>query len=152
MRSLPVVMRESDARMIRGMLACRAMTSSLDQMHLEQLQAKLQWALILESKRIPADVVTSQTRIRILDIASGTPHEFEFVSARDTDLWANRISLLAPLGAALLGYRADDEVEWLLPVGVRRLRIERVSQIAEIDTVETIQAESPADLCVGAGS
>jgi hypothetical protein len=44
---------------------------------------------------------------------------------------AGRISVLAPLGAALLGYRAGDEVEWLMPGGLRRLRIESVHPPAE---------------------
>jgi len=63
MRRLPIVMRVSDARMIRGLLASRAATSSLDQAHLQQLRAKLERALVLDSERVPTDVVTSQTRV-----------------------------------------------------------------------------------------
>ena len=133
MRSLPIVMRESDARMARGFMASRAAMSSLDQAHLKQLRAALERMLLLNSDRVPSDVVTSQTRVRVLDVASGKRHEFALVSPDDADVSANRISFLAPLGTALLGYREGDEVEWKLPVGLRRLRVERVFQKAEIE-------------------
>ncbi len=139
MRSLPIVMRESDAQMIRGLLASRAATSNLDQAHLTQLRAELDGAIVLDSELVPADVVTSQTRVRVLDIASGKRHEFVLVFPADADALANRISVLAPLGTALLGYRAGDEVEWVMPVGLRRLRIERVSRITEVDAVGQVQ-------------
>ena len=133
MRSLPIVMRESDARMARGFRVSRAAMSSLDQAQLGQLRAALERMLIINSERVPADVVTSQTRVRVLDIASGKRHEIDLVSPDDADVSANRISVFAPLGTALLGYREGDEVEWKLPVGLRRLRVERVFQIAEIE-------------------
>jgi regulator of nucleoside diphosphate kinase len=152
MRRLPIVMRVSDARMIRGLLASRAATSSLDQAHVEQLRAKLESALVLDSERVPTDVVTSQTRVRVLDVASAKRHEFMLVFPAVADVSANRISILAPLGTALLGYRAGDEVEWLMPVGLRRLRIERVSQIAEIDAGGRIMAAPPLNFGIGAGS
>jgi regulator of nucleoside diphosphate kinase len=139
MRSLPIVMRESDAQMIRGLLACHAATSNLDQAHLTQLRAELDRAIVLDSELVPADVVTSQTRVRVLDIVSDKRHDFVLVFPADADALANRISVLAPLGTALLGYRAGDEVEWVMPVGIRRLRIERVSQITEVDTVGQVQ-------------
>jgi regulator of nucleoside diphosphate kinase len=39
---------------------------------------------------------------------------------------ANRLSVLAPLGTALLGYREGDELDWRMPGGMRRLRVERI--------------------------
>jgi regulator of nucleoside diphosphate kinase len=44
----------------------------------------------------------------------------------DADIEANKISILAPIGTAILGYRAGDLVEWPVPAGMKRLRIEAV--------------------------
>jgi len=44
----------------------------------------------------------------------------------DADIEAQRISVLAPIGTALLGYRAGDDVQWLTPGGRKSLRIEEV--------------------------
>ncbi len=145
MRSPPITLRESDAQMIRGLLASRAATSNLDQMHLEQLRAELDRAIVLDSEQVPGDVVTSQTRVRVLDVASGKRHEFTVVFPIEADVSANRISILAPLGTALLGFRTGDEVEWAMPVGLRRLRIERVSRISEIDSPAAVVSTPRAD-------
>jgi regulator of nucleoside diphosphate kinase len=150
MRDRPIVMRESDARMIRGLLAARAKQSNRDQEHLEQLRTELERAVVLDSGQVPTDVITIQTRVRVLDRTSGKRHEFVLVFPADADVAANRISVLAPLGTALLGYREGDEVQWLMPGGLRRLRVERVCQLAEIDTVGRTASVSSVDLAVGA--
>jgi regulator of nucleoside diphosphate kinase len=64
--------------------------------------------------------------VRILDLSNGTRQELTLVGPAEANVSARRISVLAPLGTALLGYREGDEVEWLMPGGVRRLRIESV--------------------------
>jgi regulator of nucleoside diphosphate kinase len=67
-----------------------------------------------------------QSRVRVADIDSGERREFVLVYPSKADVSANRISVLAPLGTAVLGYREGDEVEWIMPSGLQRLRIERV--------------------------
>jgi regulator of nucleoside diphosphate kinase len=44
----------------------------------------------------------------------------------EADSEQGKISILAPVGTALLGYRVGDTVEWKLPGGLRRLKIERI--------------------------
>lgn len=77
---------------------------------------------------MPADVITLHTRVQVLDLASGERTEYVLVLPADSDIARRRISVLAPLGTALLGYREGDELEWLMPGGLRRLRVERVAQ------------------------
>jgi regulator of nucleoside diphosphate kinase len=57
--------------------------------------------------------------------------ERALIAEPEADLNAGRISVLAPLGTALLGYREGDEVEWQMPGGLRQLRIERVRRLTE---------------------
>ena len=66
------------------------------------------------------------TRVHVLDLVSWERRELVLVLPRESDAVAGRISVLAPLGTALLGFREGDEVEWLMPGGLRRLRIEDV--------------------------
>ncbi len=75
---------------------------------------------------MPADVITIHTRIQVLDLVIGERRELTLVLPRESDAGADRFSVLASMGTALLGYRAGDEVEWQMPGGLRRLRIERV--------------------------
>ena len=51
---------------------------------------------------------------------------FAIVFPSDADANRQKISILAPIGTAVLGYRAGDTIEWNVPGRIRRLRIERV--------------------------
>jgi len=44
----------------------------------------------------------------------------------EADFKLGKISILAPIGTALIGYRAGDTVEWKVPAGIRRLRIDEI--------------------------
>jgi regulator of nucleoside diphosphate kinase len=92
---------------------------------------ELDRALVLAPGEMPANVVTMHAVVRVLDLQSGERQELVLVSPAEADVKARRISVLAPLGTALLGYREGDEVEWLMPGGLRRLRIERVIQVSD---------------------
>ena len=130
MRDHSIVITESDAVRLRELLAARV-RAGRDQDHLHDLAAELERAFITESDEVPADVITMHTRVRVLDLVSGERSELVLVLPRESDPSAGRISVLAPLGTALLGYRAGDEVEWLMPGGLRRLRIEKVRRPTE---------------------
>lgn len=127
MRDRPIFVTESDATRIRGLLAARDSVER-DEEHLQELKAELERALVLEPGRMPHDVVTMHSRVRVLDLTSGERRELVLAFPWQSDISAQRISVLAPLGTALLGYRVGDEIEWAMPGGTRRVRIESVRQ------------------------
>jgi regulator of nucleoside diphosphate kinase len=127
MRDRPIVITELDAARLRGLLAAFA-TARRDQGHLEELTAELERASVVEHSDLPRDVVTMHTRVRVADLMTGERRELLLVFPGQADVAAQRVSVLAPIGTALLGYREGDEVEWTTPGGLRRLRIEQVIQ------------------------
>jgi regulator of nucleoside diphosphate kinase len=64
--------------------------------------------------------------VRVRDVASGRSMVYTLVFPSEADLVQGRLSVLAPVGTALLGFRSGDVVEWPVPGGVRRLQIEKV--------------------------
>lgn len=128
MRDHPIVISEPDARLLRGLLSTRGARGH-DQEHLEELSQELERAQVLQPEHVDADVVTMHKPVRILDLSNGVRQEVTLVGPAEANVSARRISVLAPLGTALLGYRAGDEVEWLMPGGVRRIRIESVQPV-----------------------
>jgi regulator of nucleoside diphosphate kinase len=130
MRDRHIVITKSDAASLRGLLAAR-MSAGRDQGHLEELGAELERALIAERDEVPRDVITMHTLVHVLDLKSSERRELVLVFPSESDPAAGRISVLAPLGTALLGYREGDEVEWTMPGGLRRMRIEKVCQPPE---------------------
>jgi regulator of nucleoside diphosphate kinase len=97
-----------------------------DSAHLRELRAELERAIIVAPRDIPRGVITMNSSVTVLDATAGSRREITLVYPHAADPAAGRISVLAPLGTALLGYREGDEVEWLMPGGMRRLRIENV--------------------------
>lgn len=128
MRQRPIVVTESDERRLRGLLVAQSDASLRDQVHLQELSSELERARILQSDEVPADVITMHSRVRILDLAHCKRSDVTLVFPREADITTERISVLAPLGTALLGFREGDDVEWVMPGGTRRLRIEHVLQ------------------------
>ena len=64
--------------------------------------------------------------LRVRDLDSGARAVYTLVFPSDADIERRRISILAPIGTALIGYRVGDRIEWRTPGGTRRLEIEEV--------------------------
>lgn len=129
MRKRPIVVTEPDERKLRWLLR-QSEESMRDQTHLQELQSELERALILRAEEVPADVITMHSQVRVLDLESRHRSDYTVVFPLESDISARRISVLAPLGTALLGFREGDDVEWMMPGGMRRLRVESVHQPA----------------------
>jgi regulator of nucleoside diphosphate kinase len=125
MREQPIVITQTDAVRLRTVLAAQA-SSARDHEHLLQLEMELERARIAGFDEAPANVVTIHSRVQVLDLVSGERRELTLVLPAESDAVAGRISVLAPVGTALLGYRVGDVVEWRVPGGLRRMRIESV--------------------------
>ncbi|MFZ1746832.1 MAG: nucleoside diphosphate kinase regulator [Nitrospirales bacterium] len=94
--------------------------------HLDSLKEELDRAHIVQSKDIPSDVVTMNSRVRLRDMSKEDELVYTLVFPRDADMLKGRISILAPVGTAILGYRVGDIVEWQVPAGKRNFKIEEV--------------------------
>lgn len=101
-------------------------TEAMDRDDVSDLVAEVQRAVVMPASEIPPDVITMNTRARLLDLDQRTTLDYTVVYPEDADFAAGRISVVAPIGAAMLGYRVGDEIEWVVPSGPRRLRVEAI--------------------------
>jgi regulator of nucleoside diphosphate kinase len=122
-----IVVTQGDAARLRSMLTSHS-TASRDVEHLDELALELDRAVIVAGDKVPPGVVTMRSRVSIADVATGEHRQLTLVYPLEADIAANRVSVLAPLGTALLGYREGDVVEWRMPGGLKQLRIEAVQQ------------------------
>jgi regulator of nucleoside diphosphate kinase len=91
------------------------------------LEEELDRAQVVDAKEIRSDVITLNSQVRIRDLDTGKVMEYELVYPNtNSRSSADPLSVLAPLGTALLGYRAGDVIEWQVPKGMRRLQVEEV--------------------------
>ena len=115
-----------DMDRLKNILASPAMQSGPNKEHLAALQQELGRANIVEPKDIPADVVTMNSKFRMRDMESGEVVEYTLVFPHEADIKQNKLSVLAPIGMGLLGYKAGDVFEWIVPSGKRVLKVEEV--------------------------
>lgn len=123
MRMGNIVVTESDYARLRSLVDSSRRLQQCDRERLDELESELERATVLNSSKVSAHVVTMNSRVRMRDLNSGREFTYQIVFPKDADISENRISVLAPIGTALLGYRAGNYVEWRVPSGMRRLRI-----------------------------
>lgn len=88
------------------------------------LEEELGRAVVVPVHEIPADVVTMNSKVRFADEATGEASEVTVVYPRDADVDGGKVSVLAPVGSALLGLKVGETIEWIMPTGkTRRLAI-----------------------------
>jgi regulator of nucleoside diphosphate kinase len=95
---------------------------------LDALREEIERAEIVEPADVPADLVTMNSVVRFVDEESGSESEVALVFPGHADADKNRISVLAPIGSALLGLSVGDSIDWPLPgARTRRLRVVAVT-------------------------
>lgn len=94
--------------------------------HLEQLEMELNRARIVAPGKIAPDVITMNSTSRLKDTDTQEIFEYRLVYPQDADPENGRISVLAPVGTALLGFRVGDDIHWDVPAGQRHLHVEEV--------------------------
>lgn len=120
-----IFVTDTDFDRLNGLVA-GARRSRMNQEHVDRLAEELDRARIVSPEEIPPDVVTMNSRIQLRDLDTNDSMEFVLVFPTEANVDEHRISVLAPLGTAVLGYRAGSVIEWQVPARTRRLRIERV--------------------------
>lgn len=87
------------------------------------LETELERAEIVAPDAVPPDVITMNSRAELLDLDTGERMEFTLVFPDDADVTEGKISVLAPVGTGMLGYRVGDTFERRAPYGMRRLKV-----------------------------
>lgn len=98
------------------------------------LKAELDRAEVVEPRDMPADVISMNSRARIRLHNSGEEREITLCYPADADADSGRISILAPIGSALLGLAVGQQIDWPLPDGSHtRIEVLAVSYQPEAD-------------------
>jgi regulator of nucleoside diphosphate kinase len=80
----------------------------------------------VDSRDVPPDVVTVNSKVELLDLDKNEKMIFVLVFPNEADINQGKISILAPVGTAILGYRVGDKVIWRVPAGQRRIKIQKI--------------------------
>ena len=94
--------------------------------YLEELDEELDRADLVKPQEIPNDVITMNSTFRLRDLDRGEEAVYMLVFPGEADSAKGKISILAPIGTAVLGYRLGDTIEWDVPAGLKRFKVEEI--------------------------
>ncbi len=127
LNSRTIYVTQSDKAELEELLDFLKTAPTRDQQYANALEQELDVAEVVAMDDLPPDVITMNSQVRIRDLDTGASIAYTLVFPQDSDISKGRISILAPIGTAMLGYRVGDIIEWKVPAGTRRLKVESVS-------------------------
>jgi len=121
-----IVITETDRARLQEMIDALDFVGEPFRGHIRELESELRRALIVPSSTVDPQVVTMSSRLRTRDLDTGEVNKFTLVYHSDSDMFDSKLSVLSSLGIRFLGARVGDVIEWSVPRGLRRLRIESI--------------------------
>ncbi len=94
-----------------------------DAASLKDLAHELAIAETVDPKSVPSDVVTMNSRVVVKDMETGESSEYTLVFPEQADVAQGRLSVVSPIGTAILGYAKGNTLTWQTPGGPRQIRI-----------------------------
>jgi regulator of nucleoside diphosphate kinase len=100
--------------------------SRMDDSNVVELRKEIARARIVPEEKIEGNIITMNSTFLVRFLDSGKTKLYTLVFPRDADFARNKISVLSPIGTALLGSQEGDVVEWIAPAGTKKLKVEEI--------------------------
>jgi regulator of nucleoside diphosphate kinase len=122
----PIYVTSQDKQRLEDLLMEVEVSDPRKHGDLKALTEELHRAVIVDPKDVFSDVITMNSRAEMRDLESGETVAFTLVFPSEANIDEEKISVLAPIGAGMLGYRVGDEFTWNVPGGLRRMKVTQV--------------------------
>lgn len=124
--SRSIYITEFDLKRLRELVLEAGRSGYHGSAYLDHLRGELDRANIVRPAEIPSNVITMNSRVLMQDADSGEEMTLTLVFPQDADVLEDKISVLAPIGTAMLGYCEGDTIDWEVPDGLRHLVVKKV--------------------------
>lgn len=117
----PVIVSETDFALLHKLLG-----NSVQSANDFSLLHELNRAIVVKKEAFPPHAIGINSTVCILDLESQTEKTFTLVMPVRADIRNGLVSVLSPMGTALIGFREGETVSWQMPGGLKHFRITRV--------------------------
>ena len=121
-----IYITEFDMKRLKLLIASINRFKGRDKDLVKELEEELNRGKVVPSREIPQDFITMNSRIHLKDMDSGEEIIYTLVFPGNADINQGKISILAPIGMALIGYHVGDTIAWKVPAGLRRLKVKEI--------------------------
>lgn len=126
MQNSAIYITDRDMQRLRARLSEYQRSGDRDAAHIKDLTRELDRAIVVEAPEIPSDVITLRSQATLRDLDNSEESTYTLVYPEESDPSNGRISVLSPIGTAMLGYRSGAVFEWKVPKGTRRMEVLKV--------------------------
>lgn len=126
MEKREIYITEYDAERLKDLISEAKRLVPRGNEYLESLEAELDRGHLVAPTEVPPDVITMNSTVCLVDLETNEEMVYTLVFPQDADIDQSKISILAPIGTAMLGYRVGDVFMWQVPDGVRRLKVRQI--------------------------
>lgn len=119
----PVIITEHDFQQIKSLI-----NTGNSNRNERLLSNEMNRAILVKKDAFPINTVGLNCMVTVLNVATRQKKTFSIVMPEAADAQRNRISILSPMGTALIGFRKGEEVVWEMPGGLKKFIIIDVIQ------------------------
>ncbi|MBS1744650.1 MAG: GreA/GreB family elongation factor [Bacteroidetes bacterium] len=130
-KSKAILLREDDYETLITYLRNSRYANNIDANNKRDLQAEIKKATRVSKELFPDDVIRLNSKIRIRDVQKNNVMELVLVMPDEADIKQKKISVMAPVGTALIGFKKGEKINWHVPAGERTFAILDVVNQAE---------------------
>lgn len=118
-----LVLRKDDYKLLISYLNGRHGKTAFDRRNAEDLHTELKKAKLVNKDDFPVDVVRLNSTVRIKAEGKDEIMELMLVTPDKADIKERKVSIMAPIGTALIGFRKGQKVRWQVPAGKKTFTI-----------------------------
>lgn len=113
----PVVLPESDIHILKRLAAQSKSPGDMSLAH------EVERAIVVKDYAFPQNTIRINSQVQVQNLDTGETSAFSIVLPEHADIRQKKISVLAPMGAALIGFREGDLVSWKMPSGLKHFKV-----------------------------
>lgn len=121
-----IYITKADKAKLKEIIDAELKSSHMLDKSMKKLDEEINNAHVVDTDKIPRDVITMNSRVVLHLNDEDKDIEASLVYPEDADWSAGKLSILSPIGTAILGYREGDSVEWEVPSGKTEIKIKKV--------------------------
>ncbi len=121
-----IIVNRLDYARIKKCINDAKQLKSITSIEADNLLKELDSAKIMEPESIPSNVVTMNSIAKITFLNNNKQVQFQIVYPDKANLKENKISIFSPIATSLIGYKVNDEIEWIVPGGLTKIRIDEI--------------------------
>src|SRR5690606_4884334 len=118
-----IILKREDYDILMSYLTGLTRSGKFDRQNAEALEEEIKKAKLVSEEKFPEDVIGLNSVVKIKDEHSGKVMELILVTPDKADIKNRKVSVMAPVGAALIGFQQGNEVSWEVPSGRRKFTI-----------------------------